>query len=96
MIIQTKQLIKSIKFSKSVKNISKDYNALIPLETIELFTDDKFLEITPPPPLSHFPSSQWICAYLKLFPSCICTFQEQINDYIYFTVIHGLYNVLVQ
>lgn len=55
MIIQTKQLIKSIKFSKSVKNISKDYNARIPLETIELFTDDKFLEITPPPSTFPFP-----------------------------------------
>lgn len=54
------------------------------------------LKLHPPPPLSHSHSSQWICAYLKLFPSCICTFQEQINDYIYFTVIHGLYNVLVQ
>lgn len=55
MIIQTKQLIKSIKFSKSVKNISKDYNARIPLETIELFTDDKFFEITPPPSTFPFP-----------------------------------------
>lgn len=64
MIIQTKQLIKSIKFSKSVKNISKDYNARIPLETIELFTDDKFFEITPPP--LHFPISILISGYAHI------------------------------
>lgn len=63
MIIQTKQLIKSIKFAKSVKNISKDYNALIPLETIELFTDDKFLEITPP---LHFPISLLVSGYAHI------------------------------